>query len=146
MFTYKATHGDFYCGQLLVFEDEVTAIVDFSAACVLPAVWEIIRSYTIGDPECKDGSISMRNLVEYLQLYIEKSPLQQSDIGNMLQLYHWKLLRSKYGYREYLNGTEDPEGMLDFALWRTKICRWLEKNMAEATFELSSTLSGSLKN
>ena len=146
MFTHRATHGDFHSGQILVYEDQVEAVVDFSTACTLPAVWEIIRSYTISAPDCKDGSISVEKLVEYIQLYLEKSPLRRSDIENMLRLYHWQLLRSKYGYREFLNGTEDPDGMLNFGRWRTRVCRWLGKNMEAVTSDLISALPGATMN
>ena len=146
MFTYRMTHGDFHIGQFLVSGEEVTAILDFSATGSLPVVWEIIRSFTYASPECADGSIPVHRLVEYVEIYLQKMPLLKSDVENMLPLYYSQVLRSKYGYREYLAGTEEPERMLAFAIWRTKLCRWLSDNLVEASYELTSSLSKYLSN
>jgi Ser/Thr protein kinase RdoA (MazF antagonist) len=80
MFTCRATHGDYHIGQFLVSDAELVAVVDFSAACQGPVVWEIIRSFTCADPACADGSIPVQSLVTYVGQYLEKSALQRSDI------------------------------------------------------------------
>ncbi|MEE0959280.1 MAG: hypothetical protein UH654_04515 [Lachnospiraceae bacterium] len=36
---------------------------------------------------------------------------------------------SSFGYKEYLKNKSDKN--LDFAFWRTKMCRWLYNNMDE---------------
>ena len=108
MFTYRMTHGDFHTGQLLVSGEDVSVILDFSAAGSLPVAWEIIRSFTYASPECADGPIPVRGLVEFLGTYLQRMPLLKSDVENMLPLYYSQVLRSRYGYREYLTGTEEP--------------------------------------
>ena len=42
----------------------------------------------------------------------------------MPYVYVFQLLRSTYGYKEYLlSDSEDREGLISFAFWRTKICK-----------------------
>jgi len=141
LFTYRATHGDYHVGQFVVSADRINAIVDFSATCVLPVVWEIIRSFTLGDPGCDGGDIGPTNLSTYVNNYLDRAPLTESDVEHMLPLYYAQLLRSRYGYREYINGTEDPAGMLDFAYRRTTMCRWLQAHMAETTHQLLANVA-----
>ncbi len=145
-FTYKPSHGDYHLGQLLIANDALSAIVDFSAAAAVPAVWEIIRSFTLSHPGCGNGEIPVEDLIEYVSQYLETSELSHSDIENMLPLYYAQLTRSRYGYREYLNGTEDPERTLNFARWRTRTSLWLRDNVANVTAELVAATSHLLKN
>ena len=45
----------------------------------------------------------------------------------MPYVYLFQLARSKYGYPQYLKSdSEDKEGLLQFAFWRTKMCREVE--------------------
>jgi Ser/Thr protein kinase RdoA (MazF antagonist) len=145
MFTYRLTHGDYHLGQLLIFDREVSAIVDFSAAGSLPVVWVIIRSFTLSEPDCSDGSMPVAKLAQHLEHYLDRSPLTLRDVENMLPLYYCQLLRSKYGYREFLNGTEDPDDKLAFGMWRTSTCRWLNEHLQDASSDLVSALSPSLR-
>jgi Ser/Thr protein kinase RdoA (MazF antagonist) len=145
-FTYTPSHGDYHLGQLLIADDTLSAIVDFSAAATVPAVWEIIRSFTLSHPGCRNGEIPVEAFIRYVSQYLETSELSQSDIENMLPLYYAQLTRSRYGYREYLNGTEDPERTLNFARWRTRTSLWLRENMANVTAELVTATSHLFKN
>ncbi|MGN1346583.1 MAG: phosphotransferase, partial [Eubacteriales bacterium] len=54
--TYRASHGDYTAMQFLCGEEEIKAVVDFSRAAVLPAVWEIMRSYVQSCGACKNGT------------------------------------------------------------------------------------------
>lgn len=42
------SHGDYNNLQLLCDKNNITAVIDFSSAAKLPAVWELICSYTYG--------------------------------------------------------------------------------------------------
>ena len=63
---------------------------------------------------------------------MEEAPLSKRDLEAMPYVYLFQLARSNYGYREYLiTKTENQEALLDFALWRTDICREIENKAAE---------------
>ena len=56
----------------------------------------------------------------------------------MPYLYLFQLARSKYGYRQYLGGTAEERGsLLQFAFWRTNMCRWLEAHAEGLSRDLS---------
>jgi len=55
----------------------------------------------------------------------------------MPYVYLFQLARSKYGYPQYLNSdSEDRNGLLQFAFWRTQICREVEKKANTISSEL----------
>ena len=59
----------------------------------------------------------------------------------MPYVYLFQLARSKYGYPQYLNSdSEDREGLLKFAFWRTKMCREVERNAKAISNELEKLL------
>ena len=50
----------------------------------------------------------------------------------MPYVYLFQLARSKYGYPQYLTtDSEDREGLLQFAFWRTDICREIYRKAAK---------------
>jgi Ser/Thr protein kinase RdoA (MazF antagonist) len=82
------THGDYNNFQLLWNRTgrEICAVIDFSNAAKLPAVWEIVRSYTLGAKECERGDkIDPEGLWKYVRKYMEKAELSFFDIQNMLR-------------------------------------------------------------
>ena len=124
------THGDYNNLQLLWDKEgrQIKAVVDFSNAAKLPAVWEIIRSYTLGAKECVNGDyIDMEKLWKYIRKYLEKAELSLFDIENMIPFYCYNLLRSTYGL------TLTSKSALEFALWRTKLCGYLQENGQKIT-------------
>lgn len=61
------------------------------------------------------------------------------DIKMMPYLYYYHLTRSKFGYREYiLSSQNNREELLQFAFWRTTMCRWLDKNVDVLSYELEN--------
>ena len=126
--SYSASHGDYSILQLICGSGEIRGVIDFSASCCLPVVWEIIRSYTYSDPKCSEGRIDVRNLKDYLASYLGVWALSGYDVGMMPLLYLVQLVRSQFGYRQYLmQSSENREDLLQFAFWRTNMCRWLEE-------------------
>ncbi len=124
------THGDYNYMQLLWDKEgkEIKAVVDFSNASKLPAVWEIIRSYTLSAKECEKGDfISKEGLWVYLCAYLKKAELSLLDIQNMIPFYYYNLLRNTYG----LDLTS--RSALEFALWRTRMCQYLYLHGEEIT-------------
>ena len=137
--TYTPSHGDYTSCQLICDGDHVKAVIDFSSAAKLPPVWEIMRSY-IQAGACRDGkTFDIADFAEYVKEYMKYSPLTRRDLEAMPYIYLFQLSRSAYGYEEYLiDKTENRDALLDFALWRTDICREVYKK-ADA---ISEALSG----
>lgn len=126
--TFTASHGDFQGCQLICEGDRLKAVTDFSAANMLPAVWEVMRSFTQSSQVCRDTArIDPDALAAYVREYMRFSPLSRDDLRAMPYVYLLQLARSKYGYPQYLRGElNENSGLLHFAFWRTDICRDLE--------------------
>jgi Ser/Thr protein kinase RdoA (MazF antagonist) len=139
--TYCNSHGDYHVQQIICRDEEIRAVIDFSAARYQPACWEIARSYTYADPACAAASIVPANMVAYVETYMRSSGLTRHDLEAMPRLYYLQLLRSRYGYREYLlDGAVGGARLLEFASWRTALCRWLRENMDDLSHALISLL------
>lgn len=145
--TFGNSHGDYHILQLICREESVKAVIDFSSACELPLMWEVIRSYSLGDPACAKGELDVGRLQEYVRRYLEAGgELSRYDLRMMPYLYHLQLARSRYGYLEYLSQGQQgfihsgsPEGLedlLQFGFWRTDMCRWLEANAGSVSLAL----------
>ena len=128
--TYCPTHGDYQGCQIIFDKDEIKAVIDFSSASCLPVTWEIMRSFVQSSNLCRNSAtVDIEAFCEYVREYLRFSPLTKADIIAMPYVYLFQLARSKYGYPQYLNSdSEDREGLLQFAFWRTKMCREVEKN------------------
>ena len=122
--TYTPSHGDYTSCQLICDEDHVKAVIDFTSAAKLPAVWEIMRSY-IQAGACRGGkAFDIGDFALYVKEYMKYAPLTKKDLEAMPYVYLFQLSRSAYGYEEYLiDKTENRDSLLDFAFWRTDICR-----------------------
>ena len=136
--TYTASHGDYQGCQLIFDGSEIKAVIDFSSARTLPVVWEIMRSFTQTSQKCKAGAtIDVQALCEYVRAYMQYSTLTEKDMLAMPYVYLFQLARSKFGYPQYLNSdSEDRDALLNFAFWRTNICRELEKKANLISSEL----------
>lgn len=123
--TYTPTHGDYTACQLICDEKGIKAIIDFSSAACLPAVWEIMRSYIQSGGISRNGSnLDIEDFSFYVKEYMKYAPLTKRDLEVMPFIYLFQLTQSSYGYKEYLiTKTENKEALLDFAFWRTNICR-----------------------
>lgn len=127
--TYLPTHGDFQGCQLICENDNIKAVIDFSSARTLPIVWEIMRSFVQSSIDCrKTATVNIDELYSYVKEYMRFFPLTKKDLISMPYVYLFQLARSSYGYPQYLTtDSEDRDELLQFALWRTDICRELEK-------------------
>ncbi len=135
--TYKPSHGDYTSMQLLCGETSVH-VIDFSRAATLPAVWEIMRSYVQSFGSCRDGtSFDTEDFCKYVQRYMTKDGLTKTDLAAMPYVYLHQLARSKYGYKEYLTSqVEGREELLQFGMWRTNICREIDRKKEEISAKL----------
>ncbi len=131
--TYLPTHGDYQGCQLVCENGHIKAVIDFSSACRLPVAWEIMRSYVQSSSICRtQAHIDIADFCEYVATYMRFSPLTSIDLASMPYVYLFQLCISKYGYPQYLKtDSEDREGLLQFAFWRTDICREIEEKAEE---------------
>ncbi len=126
--TYTPSHGDYTSCQFICNDEKVIAVIDFSSAAKLPAIWEIMRSY-IQSGACRNGEpFDIDDFTQYVREYMNYAPLTPRDLESMPYVYLFQLVRSAYGYEEYLiEKTENKDALLEFALWRTDICREIYK-------------------
>lgn len=124
--THNLSHGDYNCRQLIINNDEISAIIDFSRIGVIPVVWEITRSYTIGCSSCSYGNIDLSDFQKYLAEYQRYFKLSDIDLNYMWEFYKVQLLGSSYGYREYIYDGNNK--LLNFAFWRTNLIHSLESD------------------
>jgi hypothetical protein len=144
--TFANSHGDYHIMQLICSGEAVAAVIDFSSACQLPLMWEVIRSYSLADPACTND-LNVDRLTGYVRQYLKAGgQLSEYDLRMMPYLYHLQLARSQYGYQEYLSGGEEgffhsgaPDrlgDLLRFGFWRTDMCRWLEVHADDVSHAL----------
>lgn len=139
--TYVPSHGDYQGCQLICDEQHIQAVIDFSSAAVLPAIWEVMRSYIQSSASRETGRINIEELCQYVREYLKYYPLTKTDLESAPYVYLFQLMRSGYGYRQYLSGqSEDGERLLKFAFWRTKMCREVEQKAPEISARLSQLI------
>ena len=117
------------------------AVIDFSSAAKLPAIWEIMRSYVQAGACQRGEAFDTADFARYVKEYMKYSPLTNRDLEAMPYVYLFQLSRSAYGYEEYLiDRTENRDALLAFAFWRTDICREIYKKadaISEALLQLN---------
>lgn len=123
--TYVSTHGDYQGCQLIFDNEDIKAVIDFSAAKKIPAVWELMRSYVQSSEYSRsEAKIDIEDFVEYVEEYMKYFALTETDLKAMPYVYLFQLARSRFGYIQCLTSdSEDREGLIKFAFWRTAICR-----------------------
>ena len=131
--TYSATHGDYQGCQLVWQERGIRAVIDFSSARTLPVVWEVMRSFVQSSEVCRrDAKVDLAALCDYVRTYMRYFSLSRIDLTSMPYVYLFQLARSRYGYPQYLTGdSEDANTLLQFATWRTAMCREVEGRAGE---------------
>ncbi len=135
--THKVSHGDYSCLQF-IYDDknEVKAIIDFIKVKKLPIVWEIARSYSYIDQKAKNGDIDIDNIVSYTNAVAKITNLNKYDRKYLPYVYLIQLARSAYGYEQYFEDVKNKNELLDFAFYRTNICRSLYKKAKEISNKL----------
>jgi len=143
--TVMNTHGDYSVLQFIYKDGKINAIIDFVSACKMPIVWEIIRSYSYIDTKVKDGKIDIGNLAEYVRIFKSYVKLNKYDCKFMSYLYLVQLLASTFGYKQYITDNSKTN-LLDFAFFRTKLCKFLFENSEEIGNTLMKELCMEEKN
>jgi Ser/Thr protein kinase RdoA (MazF antagonist) len=140
-FTLGNTHGDYNVANILIDREKIVGVIDFSNACSMPLVWELVRSYTLGSPECADATIDLQGLKRYFGWYMERMQLNEYDLRMAAKLTYFHIAHSQFGYTEYLvEHAENWESLIGYASWQVKLAKWLEVNMGEVESTLLSML------
>lgn len=135
--TFVNSHGDYSNVQLLCKNNHINSVIDFASACNLPAVWEIIRSFTYADKGSKDAEVDLDALKRYIKNYLKYSPLKENDMKSIFNVYASQLILSSYGYKEYFKkDIQDKVQIVSFGFWRTNLLRFMIEHEAEYTDEL----------
>lgn len=140
--TYCATHGDYQGCQMIFDGEEIKAIIDFSSASTLPVTWEIMRSYVQSSEQCRNyARVDIDGFCNYVREYMKYTRLTKADMISMPYVYLFQLARSKYGYPQYLKtDSDDKDKLLQFAFWRTEMCREVEQKAEIISVELLKLL------
>ncbi len=141
--TYVSTHGDYQGCQLIFEGEDIKAVIDFSTARKIPAVWEVMRSYVQSSEYSRsEAKIDVEEFCEYVAEYMRYFPLTDIDLKAMPYVYLFQLARSRFGYIQYLTSdSEDREGLIKFALWRTAICREVKEKATDMVTALFARMS-----
>jgi len=104
------SHGDFTNNQIIL-SDKIN-VIDFTACCRQPVVWELTRFFFHADRTSRDGHLDRDRYAKYLAFYTRYIPLNQYDMDNLFKLYFYQLLVCDY-YSQYFNET-DPMKKKDY--------------------------------
>ncbi len=137
--TVMNTHGDYSVLQFMYKDGKINAIIDFVSACKMPIVWEVIRSYSYIDQKAKKGKIDIDNLVQYVKRFTNYVELNKHDFKFMSYLYLVQLLGSTFGYKQYI-ADNSKTSLLNFAFFRTSLCKYLFENAEKITNVLMEEL------
>lgn len=132
-------HGDYSIQQLIYNDKNETTVIDFETAKKLPIVWEVMRSYSYIDRYAKDGKLNIKTLIDYFKEFSKFIDLNEYDLKYAPHIYLIQLIGSTFGYKEYNNDYSQKE-LLDFAFFRTNLCKYLYKNLDKISLTLSKEL------
>lgn len=133
--TLKLCHGDYSVQQLIYCDEKETAVIDFETVRTMPINWEIIRSYSYVDKECKDGEFNLNTFIDYVKEVMKYINLTEYDLKYMPYIYIFQLVSSTFGYKQY-NNDYSKTNLLDFAFFRTNLCNYLYDKLEIISNEL----------
>lgn len=125
--TLRNTHGDYFISQFLCENGHLTSVIDWTTACVHPAIWEIMRSFVYGAPGCAQGEIDRQLLDRYLDAYCRYGALNDYDIQNLYKLYFYQIAVCDYYGQYYASNTRNREIYLQQARLATLLLKNMEK-------------------
>ncbi|MDO4385178.1 MAG: phosphotransferase [Clostridia bacterium] len=126
--TLRNTHGDYFISQFLCEDGHLTAVIDWTTACVHPVVWEIMRSFVYAAPECGEGTIDPARLAQYVRAYRRCGTLNDYDLQCLERLYFYQIAVCDYYGQAYASHAANRSIYLQQARHATKI---LMKNRKE---------------
>lgn len=105
--TIKNTHGDYTVAQFIYDNKKIKVVLDYITAKKMPIVLEIIRSFIYIDKGKKE--INIKNLINYINIINKEYKLNKYDLEYMLTLYYIKIVKSTFGYRQYINNEKKKD-------------------------------------
>ena len=138
--TIMNSHGDYSVQQLIYNDNDETTVIDFETAKKLPIIWEVMRSYSYIDKEAKNGNLNIDTLVDYVKEFSKYVKLNEYDLKYASKIYLIQIVSSPFCYKQY-NDNYEKTGLLEFALFRTNLCRYLYKNSDEISLRLQKEIS-----
>ena len=125
-------------------ENGIIKMEDLINKLNLPIIWEVMRSYSYVDEEAKNGELNIDTLVEYVKKFAKYVQLNKYDLKYAAQLYLIQIVSSPFGYKQY-NDDYEKKGLLEFALFRTNLCRYLYNNSKEISTRLQKEVNSYTK-
>lgn len=123
------THGDYFISQLLCEDGRLTAVIDWTTACIHPAIWELTRCYAYAAPECTGGQWNMDVFRRYVQAYARHAPLNAYDQEQLLRLYGYQIAVCDYYGQYYASTASNREIYLQQARLATRLLQKSEKEL-----------------
>lgn len=117
------THGDYFISQFLCDSGHLTAVIDWTTACVHPAIWEITRSFVYGAPCCAEGKIDTQLLDRCITAYCRYGTLNDYDRKNLYKLYFYQIAVCDYYGQYYASNADNREIYLQQAQLATKLLK-----------------------
>lgn len=124
----RNSHGDYGVNQLICRDGSIRAVIDWTAACVMPVVWEILRSFLYASPACREGTVDEEGLLRYVRAYREEAPLSRVDLETMPHLFHYQIAVCDYYGQYYGSDAANRAIFLHQARFSTRLMRWFEEN------------------
>ncbi len=135
-FTCVNTHGDYTITQLICGDTCIRGVIDWTTACVHPAVWEILRFYVYASPLCKDGEIDIPDFTDYVRQYLSEGELSDYDLENMGRLFFYFTAVCDFYGQYYRSMTKNRAVYLQQAELSAKLLRWFDVHIEELTAAL----------
>lgn len=135
-FSCGNTHGDYTISQLILLDEKVNGVIDWTCACKHPYIWEIVRSYVFMAPEVKQGEINIEALLRYISDYMETGLLNTYDIENAGKLFYYFLAVCNFYGQYYDSISENRYIYLKQAEMSSKLLVWFEKHIDELNEKL----------
>lgn len=119
--TLRNTHGDYCVSQFLCEGGRLRAVIDWTAACVHPVVWELMRSFVYGAPCCADGHIDRPLLDRYVNAYCREGTLNDHDLEVLERLYLYQIAVCDYYGQYYASDAKNRAIFLRQARFATRL-------------------------
>lgn len=133
--TLRNTHGDYFISQFLCENGHLTAVIDWTTACVHPAIWEVMRSFVYGAACCASGEIDAALLERYIAAYCRYGALNDYDRENLCRLYFYQIAVCDYYGQYYASDAANREIYLKQAQLATKLLKnmraWMEMRVCD---------------
>ncbi len=121
--TLRNTHGDYFISQFLCEDGRLTAVIDWTTACVHPVIWEITRSFVYGAPCCAEGRVDKRLFERYVAAYCRYGTLNDYDRENLYRLYFYQIAVCDYYGQYYASAASNRHIYLMQAQHATRMLR-----------------------